>query len=229
MIWKLSVVYLKHDVSDTGFCLLLQVEPTQLGPIDRASLFVQTLATTTTGFIKPPQHKPLKRVNISTPLISTYVVPNLSVYLSIYIYINTHTHTHTRDSRCGNVTPIGGLCCVGFINPIGVVAVMTYACPSWEFAAEIHLLKLQCLQNRVLCTIGNFPGHTSVCDMHVAFQIYDYITKLCRKQAEGIQNQENENVHYLGQGEAQHRKYKRLKLGGGHLYGCSSVWTTMVT
>jgi hypothetical protein len=32
------VFYLKYDVSVTGFCLHLQVEPTQLGPIDRASL-----------------------------------------------------------------------------------------------------------------------------------------------------------------------------------------------
>jgi hypothetical protein len=60
--------------------------------------------------------------------------------------------------------------------------------------------------------------------MHVAFliqYIYDYKTKLCKKQAEVIQN--DENVRYIGQGEAQYRKYKRLKLGGGHLYDCSSV------
>jgi hypothetical protein len=62
--------------------------------------------------------------------------------------------------------------------------------------------------------------------MHKAFHmpyIYDYITKLCRQQAEVIQNHENENVRYTGQGEAQQRKYKRLKLGGGHVYDCSSV------
>jgi hypothetical protein len=29
-----SVFCLKHDVSKTGFCLCLQVEPIQLGPID---------------------------------------------------------------------------------------------------------------------------------------------------------------------------------------------------
>jgi hypothetical protein len=34
---------------------------------------------------------------------------------------------------------------------------------------------------------------------------------------------ENVNVRYIGQGEAPHRKYKRLKLGGGHVYDCSSV------
>jgi hypothetical protein len=99
---------------------------------------------------------------------------------------------------------------------------MTYACPAWEFAAECHLLKLQRLQNKVLRTTGNFPKHTSVRDMHTAFHIpyiYDYITKSCRQQAEIIQN---ENVRYIGQGEARHRKYKRLKLGGGHVYDCSS-------
>jgi hypothetical protein len=30
--------YLKHDVLEIGLCLRLQVEPTQLLPIDRASL-----------------------------------------------------------------------------------------------------------------------------------------------------------------------------------------------
>jgi hypothetical protein len=35
---------------------------------------------------------------------------------------------------------------------------------------------------------------TSVC-------IYDYITKLCRQQAEVIQNHENKNVRNIGQGE----------------------------
>jgi hypothetical protein len=29
------IFYFKHDVSETGFCLHLQVKPTQLGPIDR--------------------------------------------------------------------------------------------------------------------------------------------------------------------------------------------------
>jgi hypothetical protein len=36
-------------------------------------------------------------------------------------------------------------------------------------------------------------------------------------------NHENEDVRNIGQGEAPHRKYKRLKLGGGHVYDCSSV------
>jgi formate dehydrogenase maturation protein FdhE len=78
---------------------------------------------------------------------------------------------------------------------------MTYACPAWEFAADNHLLKLQRPQNKVLCTIGNFPRRTRICDLHMAFKlldIYDYITKLCRQQAEVIQNHENANVHNTG-------------------------------
>jgi hypothetical protein len=53
--------------------------------------------------------------------------------------------------------------------------------------------------------------------------VYDYITKLCRRQAEVILNHENPNVRETGQGEPRHRKYKRLKLGGGQAYDRSSV------
>jgi hypothetical protein len=52
--------------------------------------------------------------------------------------------------------------------------------------------------------------------------IYDYITKLSRQQAEVTQNHENVNVRYIGQGEARHRKYMSLKLGGGQAYDRSS-------
>jgi hypothetical protein len=41
---------------------------------------------------------------------------------------------------------------------------------------------------------------------------------LCRQQAEVIENHDNENVRNIGQGEARHRKHKRLKLGGGQAY-----------
>jgi hypothetical protein len=44
--------YLKHDHSETGFCLL-QVGLAQLGPIYGASYFLRTAATTPIGFIKP--------------------------------------------------------------------------------------------------------------------------------------------------------------------------------
>jgi hypothetical protein len=103
---------------------------------------------------------------------------------------------------------------------------MTHACPAWEFAAETYLLKLQRLQNKVLHNIDNLPRRTLVRDMHVAFQIpyvYDYITKLCRRQAEIVHKHENDNVRNNGQGETPPRKHKRLKLGGRHLFDRSSV------
>jgi hypothetical protein len=86
-------------------------------------------------------------------------------------------------------------------------------------------MKLQRLQNKVLRTIVNYPRDTPVRDLQLAFQIpfvYDYITILCRQQAEVIQNHYNKNVRNIGQGEARQRKYKRLKLGGGQAYDRSS-------
>jgi hypothetical protein len=35
------VFYLKHNVLETGFCLRLKVEPTELSQIDRASLYLR--------------------------------------------------------------------------------------------------------------------------------------------------------------------------------------------
>jgi hypothetical protein len=81
------------------------------------------------------------------------------------------------------------------------------------------------MQNNVLPTIGNFPRRTSVRDLHTDFKhpyVYDYITKLCSKQAEVIRNHQNEHIRGIGQGEARHIKYQRLKLGGGEAYCGSS-------
>jgi hypothetical protein len=66
-------------------------------------------------------------------------------------------------------------------------SVMTYAFPAWEFSADAHLMKLQHLRNRVLRTNGRFRRRIPVRDLHTAFNlpyIYDYLTKLCRQQAE---------------------------------------------
>jgi hypothetical protein len=92
-------------------------------------------------------------------------------------------------------------------------SVMTYASPTWEYAADTYLLRLQHLQTRMLRKL------------HMAFKItyvYDYRTKLCRAQAEVILNHVNPNVHGIGQVEAMHWKYKRRKLGGGQTYDFSA-------
>jgi hypothetical protein len=62
---------------------------------------------------------------------------------------------------------------------------MVYACPTREYVADAHLLKLKTLQNRILRAVGNFDRHTPVRKMHMALKIpyvYDYITKSRRKQ-----------------------------------------------
>jgi hypothetical protein len=56
--------------------------------------------------------------------------------------------------------------------------------------------------------------------------IYDYRTKLCRQQAEVIQN--HENVGNIEQGEPGQRKCKRRKLGGSQAYKRPSDLTAVV-
>jgi hypothetical protein len=43
LIKNRPVYFSKHNVSETGFCLRLQVKPTQLNAIDRASPYLRTL------------------------------------------------------------------------------------------------------------------------------------------------------------------------------------------
>jgi hypothetical protein len=89
-----------------------------------------------------------------------------------------------------------------------------------EFTADSYLLKLQRLQNKVLRTIGNLPRRIPTRYLYMAFKIpylYDFVTKLCKEQATVILNHENVDMHNIGQCKTQHRKYKRLKLGGGQL------------
>jgi hypothetical protein len=90
---------------------------------------------------------------------------------------------------------------------------------------DAYPLNLERLHNRVLRTIGNLDKSTPYPELHVALIIpylYDYITKLCRTQAEIILNHVNPNVHNIGQGEARHRKYKMLNLGDGQAYDRSA-------
>jgi hypothetical protein len=51
--------------------------------------------------------------------------------------------------------------------------------------------------------------------MHVAFHvscIYNYITKLCRRQGEAIHNHENENLRIIGQAKAHTEKINGLNI-----------------
>jgi urease accessory protein UreF len=50
-------------------------------------------------------------------------------------------------------------------------SIMTYACPTREFAEDTHLMKLQRSQNRILRDIGKFGRCTPVRDLHLACMI----------------------------------------------------------
>jgi hypothetical protein len=56
------VYFSKHNVSETGFCLRLQVKPTQLGPIDRANPYLRTpVPAPRWGIPSQAQRKPSAR------------------------------------------------------------------------------------------------------------------------------------------------------------------------
>jgi hypothetical protein len=81
------------------------------------------------------------------------------------------------------------------------------------------------LQNKIFAPLEIFQGahRSAICPRLSNFlYVYDYTTKLCRQKTEVIQNHENEPIRSIGQGEARHRKYKRLKLGGDQAYDRSS-------
>jgi hypothetical protein len=67
---------------------------------------------------------------------------------------------------------------------------------------------------------------------HLAFQIlcvYDYKTKVWRKQAEVVLNHENMSVLNTGKRQAQHWQYKWLNLESGQAYDCSIVYAAVNT
>jgi hypothetical protein len=56
----------------------------------------------------------------------------------------------------------------------------------------------------------------------IGLHVYDYIRKLCKQQAEVVQNHENEHIRNIGQGKASHGKYESLELDSDKAYDCSS-------
>jgi hypothetical protein len=77
------VFYLKLGVSETGFCVRLEAEPTRVGPIDVASLCHWTAATMPIGFMKPMRLKPIVRFRIFKPCRAQP--------LSLIIFVNPFT------------------------------------------------------------------------------------------------------------------------------------------
>jgi hypothetical protein len=78
--------------------------------------------------------------------------------------------------------------------------------PSSEIAAPT---------NKVPETVGNLPRFIPTRDLQVAFKIshsHNFVPKLWRQKAKVTQRNEIANFCNIGQGEAQHREYKRPKM-----------------
>jgi hypothetical protein len=88
----------------------------------------------------------------------------------------------------------------------------------WTASAETdtHATTEELLE--AVFSMQSIPGiePNSARELHVALKIpyvCDYTTY--RTQVEVILNHVNPNIRGTGQGEARHKKYKRLELGGG--------------
>jgi hypothetical protein len=125
-----------------------------------------------------------------------HVEKTIAEALGTYLYIRTYSLLK-NDRLNANIK-------IAFHKAL-IRSVMTCACPTWESAADAHLLKLQHLQKRVLCATGNFDRHTVDHNLLQIFKIpcvYDYISKL----EEAGRSHQNPNVHENTQGRAIHRK-----------------------
>jgi hypothetical protein len=102
--------------------------------------------------------------------------------------------------------------------------ILTYACSAWEFAADT-CMKLQRLQYKGFRTISNFQSlhWPTNCMWLSKFRTYDFMTRLGRPQTDVTRNHGNAHILSIGRDEAAHRKYKRLKLGGGLAYNRSGI------
>jgi hypothetical protein len=71
------VFYLKHDVLETGLCLCLQAEPSQLNPIDRPSLHLR---------VEDYNYIQFCRLIVIQQLLFLQVLPSLVYETVLYVY-----------------------------------------------------------------------------------------------------------------------------------------------
>jgi hypothetical protein len=103
--WTLSIVlffYSKRNVSQTGFCLHLQVETSQLGPINTASPYLRTPAPTQDRTINQPQHNSILQQKAEN---YNYIHYRLSEKFVFYVG-NIQRISLSSDSLCSESTLI---------------------------------------------------------------------------------------------------------------------------
>jgi hypothetical protein len=85
-----SFFHLEHSVSETGFCLRLQVVPTQLGPVDRASPYFQICV-----FWIKTEWWVMSRNTVIALICHHHKVLDFVYWLPVYLpccFINAHCH-----------------------------------------------------------------------------------------------------------------------------------------
>jgi hypothetical protein len=135
-------------------------------------------STFLTDFRSPEAHPSLNEGNILFVNHAKYlgVIFDMRITWRLHIEIIEYLRTFIRiysllksEYLSASIKPT--------LDKVLTSSVMIYACPTWELEADNYLLKLKCLQNKVLCTIGNFPRCTLICNLHMAFSllyVYDY-------------------------------------------------------
>jgi hypothetical protein len=101
--WTLSIVlslskkhrpvyFSKHNVSETGFCLRLQVKPTQLGPIDRASPYLQIMSINIIVVLMYHRHKLLDLI------YTHYATEEINRLILFREIVSLYSENHIRQN-----------------------------------------------------------------------------------------------------------------------------------
>jgi hypothetical protein len=102
-------------------------------------------------------------------------------------------------------------------------SVMTYASRAWEFAANTYLMKTQRLQNKVEHNRQLSEAHAG--SRFALGSSHSICIRLHNETMQATSRSHpkpcNGNVRNIGKDEDNHRKYKRLNLGGGQAYNRS--------
>ena len=99
---------------------------------------------------------------------------------------------------------------------------MNYASPPGKVLQISIFWNCSACKTKLSSTLAIFQGARIdprfACGFQNSVRVYDFITELCRQEAEIIQNHENVNFRNAVQGEAQSRKYNGIKQYGSEAY-----------
>jgi hypothetical protein len=105
-----------------------------------------------------------------------------------------------------------------------IMPILSYACTCRASSADTQLLKLQRLQDRLLCTEGNFQRCTEVRKLLKSYGIPLYIRRIWAGKKQKACEVKEMQIFATEDKARTARKHKDLKPGFGLAYGRSSYW-----